>query len=77
MVHTLFPEEIERKMWPLAVGDLFFVGRASEKKLHSYGIQTIGELAKANVEMLKSIMKKHGEVIWNFANGRDVSDVET
>lgn len=77
LVHTLFPEEIERKMWPLPVGDLFFVGRASEKKLHSYGIQTIGELAKADVEMLKSIMKKHGEVIWNFANGRDVSVVET
>lgn len=46
LVHTLLPEEIERKMWPLPVGDLFFVDRASEKKLHSYGIQTIGERAR-------------------------------
>lgn len=76
LVHTLFPEEIEKKMWPLAVRDLFFVGSASEKKLQSLGIKTIGELAKTDVNMLKSILKKHGEVIWNFANGRDVSMVE-
>lgn len=25
-VHTLFPEEIQTKMWPLPVGDLFMVG---------------------------------------------------
>lgn len=76
LVHTLFPEEIEQKMWPLPVGDLFFVGNASERKLHSLGIRTIGELAKADVNMLKTVLKKHGEIIWNFANGRDVSMVE-
>ena len=75
-VHTLFTEEIEKKMWPLPVRDLFFVGSASERKLHSLGIQTIGELAKADVNMLRTVLKKHGEVIWNFANGRDVSMVE-
>lgn len=76
LVHTLFPHEIEKKMWPLPVRDLFFVGGASEKKLHSLGIRTIGELAKADVNMLKTVLKKHGEVIWNFANGMDVSLVE-
>lgn len=76
MVHTLFPEEVERKMWPLPVRDLFFVGSASEKKLHKLGIRTIGELAGTDPDILKSVLKKHGEVIWNFANGRDVSVVE-
>ena len=76
LVHTLFPHEIEKKMWPLPVRDLFFVGGASEKKLHSLGIRTIGELARADENMLKAVLKKHGEVIWNFANGRDVSIVE-
>lgn len=76
LVHTLFPDEIEKKMWPLPVRDLFLVGSASERKLHSMGIRTIGELARADVRVLKSIMKKHGEVVWNFANGRDVSAVE-
>lgn len=76
-VHTLFSEDIQKKMWPLPVRDLFFVGRASEKKLHSIGIQTIGDLANADAAVLKSLLKKHGEVIWNFANGKDVSLVES
>ncbi len=76
LVHTLFTEDIQKKMWPLPVRDLFFVGNATEKKLHSIGIQTIGDLAAADIQVLKSVLKKHGEVIWNFANGKDVSLVE-
>lgn len=76
LVHTLYPHEIARKMWPLPVRDLFFVGGASERKLHALGIRTIGDLAKSDVNMLRSMLKKHGEVIWEFANGRDVAMVE-
>jgi len=75
-VHTLFPEEIEKKMWLLPAGDLFFVGRATVKKLHKLGIYTIGQLAQSDPEILRLHMKKHGEAIWHFANGRDVSVVE-
>lgn len=75
-VHTLFPWEIQEKMWHLPVRELFFVGGASEKKLKTLGIKTIGELAQADVHVLRSALKKHGEVIWDFANGRDVSVVE-
>ena len=45
-VHTLWKEEIPDKMWPLPVSDLFFVGRATAKKLFSLGIKTIGDLAR-------------------------------
>ena len=75
MVHTLYPEEIPEKMWPLPVSDLFFVGRATAKKLFSVGIKTIGELAAADPVWLRSILKKQGEVIWGFANGIDLSPV--
>lgn len=75
-VHTLFPEEIREKMWPLPVGELFLVGGASEKRLKQMGINTIGELAQADPGMLRATLKKHGEAIWNFANGRDVALVE-
>lgn len=75
-VHTLFPEEIRDKMWPLPVRELFLVGGASEQKLKSLGINTIGELAQADPGMLRAALKKHGEAIWNFANGRDVALVE-
>lgn len=76
LVHTLFPNEIKRKMWPLPVGELFFCGRATEKKLRSFGITTIGDLARTDVHLLKSILKKHGEVLWAFANGIDLSLVQ-
>ena len=74
-VHTLYPEEIQAKMWPLPVSDLFFVGRATTKKLFSVGIKTIGDLATSDPVWLNSILKKHGEVIWGFANGIDLSPV--
>ena len=76
-VHTLWKHEIEMKMWSLPVTDLFFVGRATAKKLFNMGIHTIGELAQSDPIMLKSHLKKHGEVIWAFANGMDVSVVQS
>lgn len=76
-VHTLFPEEIQTKMWGLPVSDLFFVGGATAKKLLSMGIHTIGDLAGTDVELLKMHFKKQGEMIWNFANGIDFSVVQS
>ena len=76
LVHTLFPSEIEKKMWPLPVGELFFVGKATEKSLKLLGIRTIGELAKADVKLLKLHLKKQGEIIQQYANGVDASAVE-
>ncbi len=75
LVHTLYPEEIRRKMWPLPASDLFFVGHATAGKLFSMGIRTIGELAAADPAWLKSMLKKQGEIIWGFANGIDLSTV--
>lgn len=75
LVHTLFPNEIESKMWPLPVDDLFFVGRATRKKLTALGIHTIGDIARCDKSILISHFKKHGEVIWNYANGHDVEIV--
>ena len=74
-VHTLFPEEMEEKMWPLPVRDLFLVGRATEKKLKGLGIYTIGDLAKAECTVLKKRLGKHGETIWHYANGRNAEMV--
>ena len=74
-VHTLFPEEMEAKMWPLPVRDLFLVGPATERKLKLYGIYTIGDLAKADVQLLRKRLGKQGETIWHFANGRNADAV--
>ena len=59
-VHTLFPWEIQTKMWPLPVSDLIFVGRSTQEALHKLGIYTIGQLAATDVEILRHHLKKTG-----------------
>ncbi len=72
LVHTLFPWEISKKMWPLPVGDLFFVGRATERKLYNLGILTIGDLAQADLNVLRSHLKSQADIVWNYARGNDL-----
>lgn len=74
-IHTLYPHEIQQKMWPLPVRDLFMVGGRTERKLHQLGIFTIGALAQADSKMIYSHFKSHGLLIQNYANGIDDSIV--
>ena len=75
-VHTLFPEEIESKMWPLPVGELFLCGKSSADKLSRLHIDTIGALAKSDMTSIRAILgNKAGTQLWNFANGIDDSPV--
>ena len=76
-VHTLYPEEIEEKMWPLPVSELFMVGRRSASKLERLGIRTIGDLAHADPAFLTAHFKSHGRLMWEYANGIDPSPVVT
>ena len=76
-VHTLFPEEIPKKMWPLPVGDLLFVGNSTVKKLNEIGIKTIGELAHADLKYLTDQLGyKMGNQAYRYANGLDDSPVK-
>lgn len=74
-VHTLFPEEVPDKFWPLPVRELFLVGAATERKLNMMGIRTVGDLAHADRSLLRKRLGKHGETIWHFANGRNADAV--
>lgn len=71
-VHTLFPGEIEKKMWTLPVSELFFVGKATAAKLHRLGIHTIGELAQADEEMIRAHLKTPGAIVQGYARGEDL-----
>lgn len=77
LVHTLYQSEIQEKMWPLPVSDLFGCGRSSVETLKTLEINTIGDLAKADPEILKSHLKSHGLGLWQYANGIDDSAVES
>ncbi|MFV0440755.1 MAG: DNA polymerase IV [Lachnospirales bacterium] len=73
--NTLFDNEIY-KLWNLPVGELFMVGKSTEEKLLKYGIDTVGKLAKTDISFLQQLFHSHGNVIWNYANGVDTSNVK-
>lgn len=70
-VHTLFPKEVPVKMWPLPISELYMAGRSSVEVLNKLEIRTIGELAKADPNLLELHLKSHGRTLWEFANGID------
>ncbi|KHD34298.1 DNA polymerase IV [Clostridium acetobutylicum] len=74
-INTLYKHEIKDKMWPLPVGELFMVGKSMKRKLNELHIKTIGELAKYDVNILKAKFKSHGNMVWEYANGIDNSDI--
>ena len=76
-VHTLFRKEIQEKMWPLPISDLFMAGHSSVETLRKLEIQTIGDLAKADPKLIELHLKSHGRRLWEFANGMDESIVES
>ena len=76
-VHTLWKSEIEKKMWPLPVSELYMVGKSSLPKLRNLGIHTIGDLAQMNPEILEAHFKSFGKLIWENANGIGSDVVES
>lgn len=75
-LHTLFPEEIAEKMWPLPVRELFSIGKATAERLENARIRTIGELAAMDLNRLQIIVgNKPGIMLHDYANGRDDSPV--
>lgn len=69
--HTLFPDEIPTKMWPLPVQNLMYIGAATTRRLHDLGIRTIGDLAHMDVELLTPYFGKGSAGMIAYANGID------
>lgn len=76
-IHTIFPDEIEEKLWSLPVDSLFMVGKATSNKLDKLNIKYIGDLAKYNKDLLISKFKSFGIKIYNYANGIDDSPIRS
>jgi DNA polymerase-4 len=62
-------------LWPLPVGEMFFVGWATAEKLRSVEIDTIGALARADADALEKLLGKQGPVLRAYARGEDESPV--
>lgn len=74
--HTLYPDEISEKMWPLPIESLYGCGHSTARKLRLVGISTIGDAAAADIQMLQSLLgEKAGAYILRSANGISTSPV--
>ena len=68
-------ENFKDKIWHLSADQLLFVGRATYKKLLSYGICTIGDMASLKREVMTRLLGVRGTYLWDYANGLDSSPV--
>ncbi|MBQ3076245.1 MAG: DNA polymerase IV, partial [Clostridia bacterium] len=75
-VHTLFPEELAQKLWPLPVRALYSVGASTAARLERADIHTIGQLAAADLARVQAAVGvKLGLQIHRSAQGEDDSPV--
>ena len=64
-------DNYKKILWPLPVGELFFVGNVMAEKLNALGVQTIGDLACYDKASIMFQFGKHGALVHDYANGLD------
>lgn len=69
------PENFRQLLWPLPVDSMLFVGRSARLRLNRYGIATIGDLARADRDLLLRVLGKQGGQLSDYARGLDKSRV--
>lgn len=74
-IFELNRENMEQRLWPLPIGDLFGVGRRMERNLIGVGIRKIGHLAHYPLNLLRKRWGVNGELLWMTAHGMDTSPV--
>ncbi len=70
-VTVIGKSDFRQKIWNLPVDAMLGCGKATVKRLSSYGVHTIGQLAACDKGFLKSLLGKAGEELWKYANGLD------
>ncbi len=63
-------------LWPLEVDRIWGLGKKSKIIFNRYGIRTIGDIAKKDVNDMVKLFGKNGFYFWQIANGIDESEVE-
>ena len=66
------PEEAAGLLSPLPVTKIFGIGRSAEEKLKQFGIEKIGQLAEADVGLLRKVFGVNAEQVKRLARGLDI-----
>ena len=74
-VTVIKKDDFKEIVWPLSTDAIIGIGSKTKKKLMYMNINTLGELAKADVNLLKRKLGIRGLYLWQYANGYDTSDV--
>jgi DNA polymerase IV (archaeal DinB-like DNA polymerase) len=68
---VVYPTELKKFLEPLDVGTVAGIGPKTQRALKEMSIDTLGQLAKADVQKLKEQFGKNGYWMWKVANGTD------
>lgn len=74
-ITEIWLKDIQTKLWPLKVTDLYGIGKQTGIKLNNIGISTIGDLANYSSQALVKLFGKQGTELQRMANGIDTSIV--
>lgn len=74
-VTVINQQNFKNIVWKLPASDLLYVGKATTNKLMRMGINTIGDLASSDENMLVKQLGKWGTYLKIFAEGRDATPV--
>lgn len=74
-VTVISKNDFKEIVWPLSTDAIIGIGSKTKKKLMYMNIKTLGELAKADVNLLKRKLGIRGLYLWQYANGYDTSEV--
>lgn len=72
---VLSPSEYESIISKLPVSDILYAGRATCRRLRSFGITTVGQVAHKDAYFMKAILGKNGLALHRFCRGEDSSPV--
>ena len=71
-IAILLEDELQQRIWPLACRKINGIGPKTDEKLHTLGVQTIGELAQRDVDWLMDHFgQKTGSWLFAAAHGQD------
>ena len=68
-------DNFKELIWGLPAEELLYIGKSAKNTLNQIGLYTIGDVANCPVGRLREAMGKWGEMIWQFANGKEDSPV--
>ncbi|RYG74633.1 DNA polymerase IV [Lentibacillus lipolyticus] len=75
-ITILRKRDIQDKLWPLPIEEMYGVGNKTAAKMRAININTIGDLADGDAYQLKQLFGINGERLKNRANGMDERPVD-